>query len=135
SGLTTDRQLRAQREALTAVDTLATVAYHIAMLLSQALPIVLDSWQLIDQNGRPVMGNTLRWLGNWLAANKWVRTPSGLLHGPPHYPSHRAREAENMRLEEEPHPVLQADYRDDTTHQRSETPVGGPLGSTLPTLL
>ncbi|KAF0721080.1 hypothetical protein AaE_010184 [Aphanomyces astaci] len=82
----------------------------------------MGDWQLIDQNDRPVMGNTLRWLGNWLAANKWVRTPSGLLHGPPHYPSHQAREAENMRLEEEPHPVLQADYRDDTTHQRSETP-------------
>ncbi|ETV69643.1 hypothetical protein H257_14666 [Aphanomyces astaci] len=52
-------------------------------------------------------------------------TPSGLLHGPPHNPSHRARDAEDVWLEEEPHLVLLADYHDDTTHQSSETPAVG----------
>ncbi|ETV65660.1 hypothetical protein H257_17655 [Aphanomyces astaci] len=69
---TTDRQLQAQREALATVDTLATEAHHSDMPSPQTLPIILDTWQLIDHNGRPVMGNTLRWLGNWLATNKWA---------------------------------------------------------------
>ncbi|RHZ01106.1 hypothetical protein DYB35_007210 [Aphanomyces astaci] len=69
---TTDRQLQAQREALATVDTLATEAHHSAMPSPQTLPIILDTWQLIDHNGRPVMGNTLSWLGNRLATNKWA---------------------------------------------------------------
>ncbi|CAK4140155.1 unnamed protein product, partial [Aphanomyces euteiches] len=69
---TEDPILHQQRLALARADTLAAEAHTMTLTLSYSHLLKRDTWELRDSSGKPVFGNTGRWLNNIQQQRSWA---------------------------------------------------------------
>ncbi|CAK4765458.1 unnamed protein product [Aphanomyces euteiches] len=67
-----DAVLNQRRIALARADALAATAHSATLTQSYASLLQRDAWELRDHNGKPIFGNTGRWLNNLQQHSTWA---------------------------------------------------------------